>query len=481
MTATRRPRPLRGAIVGFGNVAVEGHLPAWRQHRQFTIVAVCDSDEERLALAADLLPTAKRYTSRHGALEERAARFRRRGDAAGESRGDRARGPREARARAVREAPHDAMGGMPPHPQRRERRPRRRLHDPQLEVRSHLSHGQAHAPSRRHRSGHARPARNDPHHTAERRRRRRHLAARSRARRWRDHGGPRMACVLSGAPSGRRRPGRDLGRDGATEIRHRRRGRHRRVHDRVSGGARRDSPHLGGRRAAQRRDRHGTAREPDDRRSHPDHDDRRARPGRDPFRATAFRAARTIPTGSRRCSTTFTSSSTTRACAARTFARPRRAAVSSNAATSRAPAAGRASRSSIPSPTRRRRIRASVPDATTARPFDGVIAVAEGAEQRRRRSPSGRARGVRARPRRGASPALPRTAPDPRASSSGDPDLMERRSRRVASRRGVDRRRDERHDRQHARRRRQRSPPPKRRCRVPRRRRRHSGRSTVPG
>jgi predicted dehydrogenase len=60
---TRRPRPMRGAIVGFGNVAVEGHLPAWRSHKQFTIVAVCDADEARLAMAAQLLPTAKRYTS----------------------------------------------------------------------------------------------------------------------------------------------------------------------------------------------------------------------------------------------------------------------------------------------------------------------------------------------------------------------------------------------------------------------------------
>lgn len=60
---TRRPRPLRGAIVGFGNVAVEGHLPAWQQHRQFTIVAVCDADEARLALAAERLPTTRRYTS----------------------------------------------------------------------------------------------------------------------------------------------------------------------------------------------------------------------------------------------------------------------------------------------------------------------------------------------------------------------------------------------------------------------------------
>lgn len=60
---TRRPRALRGAIVGFGNVAVDGHLPAWEQHRQFTIVAVCDPDETRLALAAERLPTAKRYAS----------------------------------------------------------------------------------------------------------------------------------------------------------------------------------------------------------------------------------------------------------------------------------------------------------------------------------------------------------------------------------------------------------------------------------
>ena len=60
MTA-RRTRPLRGAIVGFGNVAVEGHLPAWQQHRQFSIVAVCDSNEARLAMAADLLPAARRY------------------------------------------------------------------------------------------------------------------------------------------------------------------------------------------------------------------------------------------------------------------------------------------------------------------------------------------------------------------------------------------------------------------------------------
>jgi predicted dehydrogenase len=48
--------------VGFGNVAVEGHLPAWQQTRQFSIVAVCDSNEARLAKAAELLPGARRYS-----------------------------------------------------------------------------------------------------------------------------------------------------------------------------------------------------------------------------------------------------------------------------------------------------------------------------------------------------------------------------------------------------------------------------------
>jgi predicted dehydrogenase len=49
--------------VGFGNVAVEGHLPAWQQNRHFSIVAVCDASEERLAMAANLLPTVRRYAA----------------------------------------------------------------------------------------------------------------------------------------------------------------------------------------------------------------------------------------------------------------------------------------------------------------------------------------------------------------------------------------------------------------------------------
>ncbi len=59
----RRNRALRGAMIGFGNVAVHGHVPAWKTDRHFTMLAVCDSDEAQLAMAAELLPDARRYTS----------------------------------------------------------------------------------------------------------------------------------------------------------------------------------------------------------------------------------------------------------------------------------------------------------------------------------------------------------------------------------------------------------------------------------
>ena len=68
MTA-RRTRSLRGAIVGFGNVAVEGHLPAWQQSPHFSIVAVCDPNDARLALAGNLLPGARRYPTLESMLK----------------------------------------------------------------------------------------------------------------------------------------------------------------------------------------------------------------------------------------------------------------------------------------------------------------------------------------------------------------------------------------------------------------------------
>jgi predicted dehydrogenase len=54
---------LRGAIVGLGNVAVHGHLPGWRVRPAVRIAAVADTNPERRALAADLLPSARFYAS----------------------------------------------------------------------------------------------------------------------------------------------------------------------------------------------------------------------------------------------------------------------------------------------------------------------------------------------------------------------------------------------------------------------------------
>ncbi len=53
---------LRGAIIGFGNVARHAHLPAWRENDHFRMVAVLDPDPEQAKLARDLLPETSVYS-----------------------------------------------------------------------------------------------------------------------------------------------------------------------------------------------------------------------------------------------------------------------------------------------------------------------------------------------------------------------------------------------------------------------------------
>lgn len=53
----------RGAIIGFGNVAANGHLPGWRARSDVRLVAVSDPDARRRALAVELLPEAHAYAS----------------------------------------------------------------------------------------------------------------------------------------------------------------------------------------------------------------------------------------------------------------------------------------------------------------------------------------------------------------------------------------------------------------------------------
>jgi predicted dehydrogenase len=61
---------LRGAIVGLGNVAVHGHLPAWRERDDVEIVAVTDARAERRAAGDEAVPAARWHESVDALLDE---------------------------------------------------------------------------------------------------------------------------------------------------------------------------------------------------------------------------------------------------------------------------------------------------------------------------------------------------------------------------------------------------------------------------
>jgi predicted dehydrogenase len=64
------PRILRGAIVGLGNVAVHGHLPAWRERDDVEIVGVFDARAERRAIGVEALPGARWHESVDALLDD---------------------------------------------------------------------------------------------------------------------------------------------------------------------------------------------------------------------------------------------------------------------------------------------------------------------------------------------------------------------------------------------------------------------------
>ncbi|MBI5596131.1 MAG: Gfo/Idh/MocA family oxidoreductase [Elusimicrobia bacterium] len=60
---TQAPAPLRGALVGFGRVAEDAHLPAFRASPGFVVAAVVEADPRRRKAAAAALPGARLYAS----------------------------------------------------------------------------------------------------------------------------------------------------------------------------------------------------------------------------------------------------------------------------------------------------------------------------------------------------------------------------------------------------------------------------------
>ena len=60
---------LRGAIIGLGNVALDGHLPGWNAHDGVEIVAVTDVQRDRRAEAVARMPTARWFDTVEALLE----------------------------------------------------------------------------------------------------------------------------------------------------------------------------------------------------------------------------------------------------------------------------------------------------------------------------------------------------------------------------------------------------------------------------
>jgi predicted dehydrogenase len=60
---------LRGALIGFGNLAMQGHLPGWTAREDVELVAAADVRPEAQVELADLLPQARWYDSAEALLD----------------------------------------------------------------------------------------------------------------------------------------------------------------------------------------------------------------------------------------------------------------------------------------------------------------------------------------------------------------------------------------------------------------------------
>ncbi|ABK18599.1 Gfo/Idh/MocA family protein [Syntrophobacter fumaroxidans] len=62
--------PLRGAIIGLGNVAVHAHLPVWLRNGNFNIEAFVEPSSERIEVGRTLLPGARAYPTMDALLAD---------------------------------------------------------------------------------------------------------------------------------------------------------------------------------------------------------------------------------------------------------------------------------------------------------------------------------------------------------------------------------------------------------------------------
>lgn len=68
-------KPLRGALIGFGNMAEKGHLPGWLREKRVSLRAVCDTDPRRRRRAGELIRGVPVYRCPEALLETEALDF----------------------------------------------------------------------------------------------------------------------------------------------------------------------------------------------------------------------------------------------------------------------------------------------------------------------------------------------------------------------------------------------------------------------
>jgi predicted dehydrogenase len=72
---TKVATPLRGAIIGLGNVALHAHLPVWQNIEGCTIDVVVEPSPERAEMGRRMLPEARIYPSTQAFLSENGVDF----------------------------------------------------------------------------------------------------------------------------------------------------------------------------------------------------------------------------------------------------------------------------------------------------------------------------------------------------------------------------------------------------------------------
>jgi len=75
MTKKAHGRRLQGALVGYGFIGAQGHVPAYAKRDDVDIVAVADICEPRRALVSQALPQARVYTSAESLLDSERGRL----------------------------------------------------------------------------------------------------------------------------------------------------------------------------------------------------------------------------------------------------------------------------------------------------------------------------------------------------------------------------------------------------------------------